>query len=61
MKLRMTRAACALLAVVSLGAGLAGCVPLVIGGAALGSIRKWVAFNLALGLVIIAAMRFPLG
>ena len=31
------------------------------GGAALGSIRKWVAFNLALGLVIIAAMRFPLG
>ena len=31
------------------------------GGAALGSIRKWVAFNLALGLVIIAAMRFPIG
>ena len=30
------------------------------GGAALGSIRKWVAFNLALGLVIIAAIRFPL-
>ena len=31
------------------------------GGKALQSIRKWVAFNLALGLVIIAAMRFPLG
>ncbi|QNN55916.1 CopD family protein [Diaphorobacter ruginosibacter] len=31
------------------------------GGAALASIRKLVALNLALGLVIIAAMRFPLG
>ncbi len=31
------------------------------GGAALNSIRKWVSLNLALGLVIIAAMRFPLG
>ena len=36
MKLRMTRAACALLAVAALGAGVAGCVPLVIGGAAIG-------------------------
>ena len=31
------------------------------GGAALGGIRKLVALNLALGLVIIAAMRFPIG
>ena len=31
------------------------------GGAALASIRKWVAFNLALGLVIVAAVRYPLG
>lgn len=31
------------------------------GGAALASIRTWVALNLALGLVIIGAMRFPLG
>ena len=36
MKLRMTRAACALLAVAALGAGVAGCVPLVLGGAAIG-------------------------
>ena len=35
-KLRMTRAVCALLAAAALGAGVAGCVPLVIGGAALG-------------------------
>ena len=35
-KLRMTRAVCALLAAAALGAGVAGCVPLVIGGAAIG-------------------------
>ena len=33
---RMTRAVCALLAAAALGAGVAGCVPLVIGGAAIG-------------------------
>ena len=33
---RMTRAVCALLAAAVLGAGVAGCVPLVIGGAAIG-------------------------
>ncbi len=31
------------------------------GGAALASIRKWVALNLALGLVIIGVIRYPLG
>lgn len=30
------------------------------GGKALGSIRKWVAFNLALGLVIVLVLRVPL-
>ena len=35
-KFRMTRALCALLAAAALGAGVAGCVPLVIGGAAIG-------------------------
>ena len=33
---RMSRALCALLAVAALGAGVAGCVPLVLGGAAIG-------------------------
>ncbi|NMM81282.1 transporter [Acidovorax sp. SRB_14] len=37
MKLRMTRTACMLLAAVSLGAGLTGCFPLVVGGVAMGS------------------------
>ena len=33
---RMSRALCTLLAVAALGAGVAGCVPLVLGGAAIG-------------------------
>jgi len=37
MKFRLTRAVCTLLAAASLGAGLAGCFPLVVGGAAVGS------------------------
>lgn len=35
-KFRMTRAMCALLAAAALGAGVSGCVPLVLGGAAIG-------------------------
>ena len=35
-KFRMSRAVCALLAAAALGAGVSGCVPLVIGGAAIG-------------------------
>lgn len=38
MKFRMTRAACTLLAAVSLAGGLAGCFPLVVGGVAMGSL-----------------------
>lgn len=38
MKFRMTRAACTLLAAASLAAGLAGCIPLVVGGVAMGSL-----------------------
>ena len=37
-KLRLSRAVCALLAACALGAGVAGCVPLVIGGAAFGGL-----------------------
>ena len=37
-KHRLTRAVCALLAACALGAGVAGCVPLVIGGAAFGGL-----------------------
>lgn len=37
-KFRLTRAVCALLAAAALGAGVAGCVPLVIGGAAFGGL-----------------------
>ena len=37
-KLRLSRALCALLAAAALGAGVAGCVPLVIGGAAFGGL-----------------------
>ena len=37
-KLRLSRALCALLAAAALGAGVAGCVPLVLGGAAFGGL-----------------------
>ena len=37
-KHRLSRALCALLAAAALGAGVAGCVPLVIGGAAFGGL-----------------------
>lgn len=37
-KFRLSRALCALLAAAALGAGVAGCVPLVIGGAAFGGL-----------------------
>lgn len=37
-KFRLSRAVCALLAACALGAGVAGCVPLVIGGAAFGGL-----------------------
>ena len=38
MKFRMTRTACTLLAAASLAGGLAGCIPLVVGGVAVGSL-----------------------
>ncbi len=38
MKFRMTRTACTLLAAASLAGGLAGCIPLVVGGVAVGGL-----------------------
>ena len=45
---RMTRAVCALLAAAALGAGMAGCVPLVIGGAAIGGMKTNMSGKLSL-------------